>query len=410
MPLEFTKTFVLSDEKLDRHSQRLLMDGAEYENFSANPVMLFNHLRASKGFFSDPDRNQLNLPIGRWENIRRNKRTKQILADAWLDMDDAFAAQIASKINNGVLNAASVGLRPIAVSDDPELKVKGQKGLTITQWELMEASVVDIPANPRALAISKSLLSKAADGEVEVESEEGYIRTFFTSNSKAMNEEKKTLQERVLSWAEKLGLVAKSADEVFDIIENVEAEKAGEAAEEKAAETEVEEEVTAEASGASEETSEATEEEAKAETEEKPEEEVEAEVEAEKAAATPSVSLEEFNAIKAQVKSLGEGLKEVANAAADLAKAVADLQDNAVEAEAETEEKTAEVTAEVTALKAEIARLKGLKSGKESKAAEGSASKTVDQEEEKKPEVLVASNSDEFIKNYLNGSIKHLNN
>lgn len=67
------KTFVLHDETVNTYGFRMLTDGANLAEFRKNPVMLLDHM-------------DWKLPIGRWENIR--KEGGKILADAVFDMRD----------------------------------------------------------------------------------------------------------------------------------------------------------------------------------------------------------------------------------------------------------------------------------------------------------------------------------
>ncbi|HHT23165.1 MAG TPA: hypothetical protein GXZ87_07640 [Bacteroidales bacterium] len=131
-------TFILSDESLNTYGFRLLTSGADLEQFKRNPVMFYNH-------------NDMDMPIGRWENIRIENG--QILADAVFDKEDNFAGKIAGKVERGFLRAASVGLRVIETSDDPKYLLQGQKLPTATRWTLREASVVTIGSNHNALRL-----------------------------------------------------------------------------------------------------------------------------------------------------------------------------------------------------------------------------------------------------------------
>ena len=109
--------------------------------------MYWNHLKFSQ--WRNANVND-GLPIGIWKNLQLVDNSWQ--AEAWIDMSDEFAAKIGNKIKNGVIRSASIGAQILAVSDDIKDKVKGQKGVTITSSNLMEISIVDIPANTKALA------------------------------------------------------------------------------------------------------------------------------------------------------------------------------------------------------------------------------------------------------------------
>ena len=131
-------TFVLTDESVNTYGFRLLTGGALLDQFRRNPVLFYNH-------------NDMDLPVGRWENIRIENT--QVLADAVFDLEDEFAKKISGKVERGFLRAASVGLRMIETSDDPKVLLQGQQLPTVTKWMLREASVVTIGANHNALRL-----------------------------------------------------------------------------------------------------------------------------------------------------------------------------------------------------------------------------------------------------------------
>lgn len=131
-------TFLLTDESVNTYGFRLLTSGGDLEQFRRNPVMFYNH-------------NDMETPIGRWENIR--VENGQVLADPVFDLEDSFAKKIAGKVERGFLKAASVGLRIIETSDDPKVLLQGQQLPTVTKWMLREASVVTIGANHNALRL-----------------------------------------------------------------------------------------------------------------------------------------------------------------------------------------------------------------------------------------------------------------
>lgn len=132
-------TFVLSDASPDRMGDVIEADGWELGNFKKNPVALFNH---------NP-----NFPIGKWINLRtENGELRGDLKPAPLGTSDRID-EIRRLIDADILRAVSVGFLPIAA----EPLTKNGSGKRFRKTELVEASLVSIPANPNALAIAKSL-------------------------------------------------------------------------------------------------------------------------------------------------------------------------------------------------------------------------------------------------------------
>lgn len=136
--------FVMSDESVDSYDDVIEAAGWKLTRFKgqhANPVALYGH-------------DQSRLPIGIWENVlieagRLLGRLK--LAEPGTS---AFIDAIRSLLAQKILRAVSVGFLPIAYEARPGSK-KG--GYVYTAAELIECSVVAVPANAHATAL-RSLL------------------------------------------------------------------------------------------------------------------------------------------------------------------------------------------------------------------------------------------------------------
>ena len=139
------KTFVLSDESVNSYGFRIVTSGISLERFQKNPIMLWNHTRAWR------DAEDVILPIGRWENLR--KEDGKLLGDTCFDMDDPFAAKIANKVEKGFIKSCSVGIEKVELSDAPEYLLPGQTRMTVTRSMLLEASLTDIPSNANAVSL-----------------------------------------------------------------------------------------------------------------------------------------------------------------------------------------------------------------------------------------------------------------
>jgi HK97 family phage prohead protease len=131
--------FVLSDETPDRMDDVIMSDGWDLSNFKRNPIALFGH--------------RSDFPIGKWNNLR--VVDKQLRGDLELAPQGTSQRidEIRGLVDAGILRAVSVGFRPI------ESKPREKSGLGVfwTKAELVETSLVAVPANPNALAIAKSL-------------------------------------------------------------------------------------------------------------------------------------------------------------------------------------------------------------------------------------------------------------
>jgi HK97 family phage prohead protease/HK97 family phage major capsid protein len=133
--------FVLSDETPDRMEDIIASDGWDLSNFKKNPIALFNH--------------KSDFPIGRWRGLR--VEDKQLRGHLQLAPEGTSPRidEIRKLIEAGILRAVSVGFRPI---EHESLDKKNPfSGHRYTKSELVETSLVSVPANPNALAVAKSL-------------------------------------------------------------------------------------------------------------------------------------------------------------------------------------------------------------------------------------------------------------
>lgn len=143
--------FIASDESVDRYGDIIRAKGWELENFRANPVLMFGHGRTP------------GLPvIGKVEPIKIVG--KKLVADCEFmpeGMSD-FADQVWRAVDAGFLRASSVGFAPtlkpnlIWADDDPDHE-GWPTGFEFIGQELLELSVVPVPANPQALAVARDL-------------------------------------------------------------------------------------------------------------------------------------------------------------------------------------------------------------------------------------------------------------
>lgn len=135
-----TFTFIASTDVEDRMGDIVEQD-FDLADFKANPVILWAH------------RNDL-PPIGRAVSIRQEKG--KLVIDIKFDTEQELGALVARQVDEGFLNAVSVGFIPGEVlvrsmlpEDDPR---HADFGLVFRRNTLLETSVVPVPANQEALA------------------------------------------------------------------------------------------------------------------------------------------------------------------------------------------------------------------------------------------------------------------
>jgi len=133
------KNVVLSSGQVNRYGYRILPEGIKLDNYKHNPVLLYTH------------RNQI-LSVGKVINIR--VEDGQLKGDLEFDMEDTLAKEINRKFEKGYMNAVSIWHDPITVSDDPKYLLQGQTRSTVVETDLLEVSVVNVPGDAGAHALS----------------------------------------------------------------------------------------------------------------------------------------------------------------------------------------------------------------------------------------------------------------
>lgn len=193
--------FVASDETPDRVGDVIQVSGWNLTQYKKNPVVLWGH-----------DSNSM-PPIGKSVNIRRGAGPNggsALLASIQFAPKEAyeFADTVYQLTKAGFLNAVSVGFMPRDTKEltDKERSKLGMPsyGLMYTKADLLEISVVSVPANPSALVTgAKSLVDSGVLHDREV--------SRFLKEVPMNNEEvAKRLKAKIRGFVD-LGAVSKEA-------------------------------------------------------------------------------------------------------------------------------------------------------------------------------------------------------
>lgn len=138
-----TYEYVASDETPDRHGDIVRAAGWDLSNYRKNPIILFSHKR--------------DLPIGQavktWISDKQLK-IKLKLAD---EGTSPFIDTLRRLMDQGIVKAVSVGFVPTIEPKYIRDKEDRVVGLEFVGQDLLENSIVTVPANPRALATAKSM-------------------------------------------------------------------------------------------------------------------------------------------------------------------------------------------------------------------------------------------------------------
>lgn len=136
-------SFVFSDNTVDRYGDVIDARGWQLDNFRKSPVALFGHRTDAA-----------ESVIGKARNVRveGGRLIGEIeFAEAAVN---PTAETVYQMVKGGFLTACSVGFAPVEWSLSKE---KGrQGGIDFKRQELLEISVVPVPANPNAIALAKA--------------------------------------------------------------------------------------------------------------------------------------------------------------------------------------------------------------------------------------------------------------
>jgi len=131
-------TFVASTATPDRYDDIVDQKGWDLRAFQRNPVVLFNH-------------NPNQMPIGKGKAYLKDGA---LMIDVEFDKNDPDAQKIESKVRGGFINAVSVGFQPSETIPRSRLSAEspyyGKTGMYFPKSELLEVSIVTIPANNEA--------------------------------------------------------------------------------------------------------------------------------------------------------------------------------------------------------------------------------------------------------------------
>lgn len=133
--------FVLSDATRDRYGDIVEPSGWDLKWFKQNPIALFGH---SSSF-----------PIGTWSDARVEGGKLIARLNLAARGTSQRIDELISLVEQGILRAVSVGFKPMKW--EPMDKEKPYDGTRFLKQELMECSLVSVPANPAALAVAKTM-------------------------------------------------------------------------------------------------------------------------------------------------------------------------------------------------------------------------------------------------------------
>lgn len=156
--------FKVSDETQDRYGDRISIKDWRFENYRGNPVLLIGHQ------YSDPKAPS----VGKGVNIETHKDGVYIDYEFTPENVNPMGALMYRTYKGGYQRAVSVGFQPDEGKmvipkdkDERESMGLGPYGVYYKGQDLLEVSLVTVPANPNALmaSVEKGII-KAHEAEI----------------------------------------------------------------------------------------------------------------------------------------------------------------------------------------------------------------------------------------------------
>jgi len=139
--------YTVSEESVDRMGDVIVQDGWDLANYRKNPVILWGH---------DAD----SLPVGRARSVTGIQRAgvNALVMDVEFASKEAhpFADTVYQLSKSGFLPATSVGFLPLDVhvpesAEEAKELGLGEFGVQYRRQEMLETSIVSVPAHPNAV-------------------------------------------------------------------------------------------------------------------------------------------------------------------------------------------------------------------------------------------------------------------
>lgn len=149
-------TFVISTDDPDRVDDVVTTKGIYLGNFRGNPIAFYGHQQAQS----------IILPIGKWADRESNRCTIRLeehraIGTCYFSQRSKQAADVFDLVVEGILRATSIGFNPM---EEPQPRdgrksnpISLQRGFVFPKVDLLEVSIVGIPAQPTATLVREYL-------------------------------------------------------------------------------------------------------------------------------------------------------------------------------------------------------------------------------------------------------------
>lgn len=156
---QFVLPHTITTNGMDRMNDTVMMSGAQLDNYKKNPIVAYGH-------WAD-------MHVGNSKGL--TVYDNSIVSKTWFHCLNEWSVEVAKLSLSGVMPMTSIGFIPLHWEDEALTTNERSSGdyypswsntkRKYTKWELLEYSIVPIPANPSAGEL-KSLIGDASLGEL----------------------------------------------------------------------------------------------------------------------------------------------------------------------------------------------------------------------------------------------------
>lgn len=180
----------------DRHGEVVSVEGWDLKSFKKNPVLLWAHDHYSPA-------------IGVAKNIKVEgvgKKARLIFEPVFHDLTEQARA-LKSMVEEGIINSFSVGFRPIEMEENVYIK-----------QELLEVSLVNVPANPDARMLAFKSLKKAGFEDEVIKDVGAWVEEKQEDDTALQVQD---LASRIETMSEAYGILEGKYEEVVKVLKHI---------------------------------------------------------------------------------------------------------------------------------------------------------------------------------------------
>ena len=145
---------LLTTDRVDRDKEVVVPSGGVFTNYNANRIVMYGHASGK------PSEGEVGMPVAKNLWIKATRDGRGLVGKHAYDLDDPFSFRVCGKAKRGFLNTHSITFLPIEFGPPTKEEIAkhphwAEAKTIYRKWELIEYSVVAMPANVDAVTLAK---------------------------------------------------------------------------------------------------------------------------------------------------------------------------------------------------------------------------------------------------------------